>query len=87
MAGTSSDPPEAAPAVRAASRAAHDIFNVLTVVYGLEDEVELLPDSNPRKAAWRATVKSMIEKLGEIANRLNEAAHPRPDSASAQNKA
>jgi hypothetical protein len=74
MAGTPSEQPDATALTRAATRAAHDIFNVLTVVYGLQDEVELLSDQNPRKTAFRATVRTVIDKLGEIANKLNEAA-------------
>lgn len=78
--GKTDDAPEGGDLRRVASKAAHDIYNLLTIVYGVQDEIQLLPEDGVRKPLLRGATKTVAEKLGEIAARLR-AVGERPEAA------
>ncbi|HYC78549.1 MAG TPA: HAD-IA family hydrolase [Planctomycetota bacterium] len=53
-------------------RLAHDVFNLLTVVYGLQEELASLETSDPRRPLMARTMQTVADRLNEIGKRLHD---------------
>lgn len=51
---------------------AHEVFNLLTVVYGLQDDADKLDDDVPGKMAIVSGGKTIAERLDLVGRRLVE---------------
>lgn len=49
---------------------AHDVFNLLTVLYGHQDDLEELPPDLAQRAALVASAKGIVSRLEEIGRLL-----------------
>jgi hypothetical protein len=56
--------------LNAPAAAAHDVFNLLTVVYGLLDDVESLPNELAARAGLVDQTKVVASRLEDIGRRL-----------------
>jgi DNA repair ATPase RecN len=50
---------------------AHDVLNLITIVYGLQEEIEALSSSTPNKNALVSSVRGLGDKLEAVARRLS----------------
>jgi|JI10StandDraft_1071094.scaffolds.fasta_scaffold590971_2 signal transduction histidine kinase len=54
---------------------AHDVFNLLTVLYGHQDDLEDLPPDLPQRTALVASAKGIVSRLEEIGRLLMSLSH------------
>ncbi len=49
---------------------AHDVFNIVTVLFGVQDTLESIPPSDPRIARCRADLEVVVERLKKVGGDL-----------------
>lgn len=57
---------------------AHDVFNIVTVLFGVQDTLESIPPSDPRIARCRADLEVVVERLKKVGGDLVSMTPPKP---------